>query len=91
MQEAPLTRHAKSGSISTSHALSLLSFFSSSFSTSTLKLTFYKGEAFLYTLKALDHMQSSITHKLEDQKFQLQRYGNLFFFHLTKTKSIKPY
>jgi hypothetical protein len=36
-------------------------------------------------------MQSSITHKLEDQKFQLQRYGNLFFFHLTKTKSIKPY
>jgi hypothetical protein len=50
---------------------SLYSFFNFflHFSTSTLKLTFYKGKAFLHSLKALDHMQSSITHKLEDQKF----------------------
>jgi hypothetical protein len=30
----------------------------------------YKGEAFLCTLKALDHMQKLFTHKLEDQKFK---------------------
>jgi hypothetical protein len=61
---------SKECSISTSHPLSLLFFnFFLHFSISTLKLTFYKGKAFLHTLKALDHMQSSITHKLEDQKF----------------------